>query len=350
MPSKRRNMQLAVTAMAFYLVVVVMLYMAESDADSGNIHSISDAVWYSIVTLTTVGYGDFYPVTLPGRIAGLLLVLGSLGVLSVLIGTLTDNFITMRESRHMGYGGTKFSNHIIVVGWDRFAEKVTAQLVTAHNRVCVITEHKENVDLIYEQFPRDWVFVLYAELHNQDVLDKVNIAEAKVLFPNLKDDARNLVYVINVRKKHPHLQIVMTLDNYDLQETFENAGVNYTISKNDVSSKMLASYIFEPDVARFNEDLLASASGRKDFDVQQYKILPKCSYAGMPYSQVFQDLKRRFNVVPIGLSKPAGETRVLHKLPADDMPVEVDDYVLLITSGLKVAELECLFQIKEGVF
>ncbi|MGE4293892.1 MAG: ion transporter, partial [Desulfovibrio sp.] len=145
-------------------------------------------------------------------------------------------------------------------------------------------------------------------------------------------------------------QIVMTLDNYDLQETFENAGVNYTISKNDVSSKMLASYIFEPDVARFNEDLLASASCKEDFDIQQYQVVPECPYANTPFAQVFEDLKRRLNVVPIGLSKLINGNRTLYKLPADDLPVEPGDYIVLITSGLRVSELESLLRVKEGVF
>lgn len=350
MPRKNKKLHLAAIVLSSYLAVIIALYITESQADNGNIHSFGDAIWYSLVTLTTVGYGDFYPVTAFGRLAGFCLLLGSLGVLSILIGILTDNLITLRESRHMGYGGTKFSNHIVIVGWDRFAEKVTAQLVTARNKICVITEHKENVDLIYEQFSKEWVFVLYADLHNQDVLDKVNISEAKVLFPNLKDDARNLVYVINIRKRHPHLQIVMTLDNFDLQETFENAGVNYTISKNDISSKMLASYIFEPDVARFNEDLLASSSGKEDFDVQQYRVLAECPYANVTYLEVFNDLKQRFNVIPIGLSKISNDTRTLFKLPENDMTVEVGDYIVLITSGLKVRELEALFQVKEGYF
>lgn len=350
MPSKRCNIRFTVLALGCYFAVVLLLFLTESSSDSANINSFSDALWYSVVTLTTVGYGDYYPVTPLGRIAGLFLILGSLGVLSLLIGTLTENIITLRESRRMGYGGTKFSQHVIIVGWDRFAEKVTAQLVTAHNKVCIITEHKENVELIYEQFPKEWVFVLFADLHNQEVLDKVNIAGAKVLFPNLKDDARNLVYVINLRKRHPTLQIVMTLDNYDLQQTFENAGVNYTISKSDVSSKMLASYIFEPDVARFNEDLLASASGQDDFDVQQYRIMPKCCFAGKSFGDVFQSLRDECNAIAIGLSKKQEGGRVLHKLPSNVILVEPDDFVVLITSGKVVTDLERLFGTSEGVF
>lgn len=70
-----------------YLLLLCLLTFAESSNPDSSIHSFIDALWYSVVTLSTVGYGDMYPVTPLGRIIGVCFVLMSLGVLSFIVGT-----------------------------------------------------------------------------------------------------------------------------------------------------------------------------------------------------------------------------------------------------------------------
>ena len=69
-------------AAAAYLLLLVILMLSERTAPNAGIRSFGDALWYSLVTLTTVGYGDLYPVTPAGRVIGLLFLCGSLGLLA----------------------------------------------------------------------------------------------------------------------------------------------------------------------------------------------------------------------------------------------------------------------------
>ncbi|MBR3124039.1 MAG: hypothetical protein IKF42_01205 [Mogibacterium sp.] len=88
MSSRKRNIRIAAAIIAAYAAVVVLLLAAESKAEGSSIHSLGDAIWYSIITLTTVGYGDISPVTAAGKALGALLALCSLGVFTALIGFL----------------------------------------------------------------------------------------------------------------------------------------------------------------------------------------------------------------------------------------------------------------------
>lgn len=88
MSSRKRNIRIAIVIIAAYAAVVLLLLAAESRAEGSSIHSLGDAIWYSIITLTTVGYGDISPVTPAGRVLGTLLALCSLGVFTALIGFL----------------------------------------------------------------------------------------------------------------------------------------------------------------------------------------------------------------------------------------------------------------------
>ncbi len=93
MSSKKRIIRIATAIVAAYAAVLVLLLLAESKAEGSSIHSLGDAVWYSIITLTTVGYGDISPVTPAGKALGILLALCSLGVFTALMGFLI-NFIS----------------------------------------------------------------------------------------------------------------------------------------------------------------------------------------------------------------------------------------------------------------
>lgn len=108
MKSRKRNIRIAAAILAAYAAVVLMLLAAESKAEGSSIHSLGDAVWYSIITLTTVGYGDISPVTPVGKVLGALLALCSLGVFTALIG-LFINFISgqARPRRKLRAAGSR---------------------------------------------------------------------------------------------------------------------------------------------------------------------------------------------------------------------------------------------------
>ena len=82
----KRSVKLVLSALAVYLVLLLLLQAAEATAPDASIRSFGDAIWYSLVTMTTVGYGDLSPVTPLGRILGTVFALCSVGILTALIG------------------------------------------------------------------------------------------------------------------------------------------------------------------------------------------------------------------------------------------------------------------------
>jgi voltage-gated potassium channel len=82
---------IAVTATLFVGAWLVLLF--EENAKAGNIHDYPDALWWAIVTVTTVGYGDRYPVTEGGRIVAVVLMLVGIGLIGTLTATVASVFI-----------------------------------------------------------------------------------------------------------------------------------------------------------------------------------------------------------------------------------------------------------------
>ena len=82
----KKSARIILGAVALWAVLLVLLVAAESGSPDATILSFGDAVWFSLITMTTVGYGDLSPVTGAGRVLGLIFALCSIGILTALIG------------------------------------------------------------------------------------------------------------------------------------------------------------------------------------------------------------------------------------------------------------------------
>ncbi|MEM6817027.1 MAG: potassium channel family protein, partial [Bacteroidota bacterium] len=109
---------------ALYSLLTGILFILESGDPESNIKTIGDAVWFAMVTLTTVGYGDLTPVTVEGRMFGSIFLLGSLGFYGVMIGQITSIMTKIRENNKLGMNGTNFTNHVVMIGWSDFGKSV----------------------------------------------------------------------------------------------------------------------------------------------------------------------------------------------------------------------------------
>ncbi len=99
--------QIAQSTLLFTLVIALLLVFtiswlvlrAEQSAPNANIKTYHDAVWWAFVTITTVGYGDYYPVTTLGQFMAIILMFGGLGIIGVLSSYLASTFISLQRRR-----------------------------------------------------------------------------------------------------------------------------------------------------------------------------------------------------------------------------------------------------------
>ena len=307
--------------------------------NAANIQDVGDAVWYAVVTLTTVGYGDFYPVSVPGQIVGAIFVLSSLGVLGVLIGKVADRFATYREHRHLGHHGLDESGHIVLFGWNDSTARIVRQLQGLDCKIVVVTRDRRHVDAIHEQFP-EAAFPLYSEFDDPKWLKRVNLRRAHCVLLNIDSDTDTLIHLLNLRKHFADVDFVVAVHNEALQDTFRNAGVAKVVSSDANAAHLIASVIFEPDVARFAQELITTAQDEAEFDLQQYTIEPESAAADMSFGELFRSLHEARRVLPIGLSRADGDEPALRKLPEDEVELSAGDILILIARGRDVAPLQ----------
>jgi voltage-gated potassium channel len=348
-PNYTRTILTVISMVVVYGILVALLLDLELGEPGSKVKSTQDAVWYLVATLTTVGYGDVYPVTYWGRMIGFVFLLSSLGVYGFIIGQIANFMSTLKEQRDLGLNGTQFSNHVVMIGWNEFGQSVISHLVAAGRQVAVITKERSSIEIIREFYSTDNVYTLFSDYNNFDLLDKANLKQASVVFINLNDDTEKLVYIINIKKHFQDLNYVVTLDNGNLKNTFVNAGVTYAISKNEISSKLLASYIYEPDVAIFSEEIIAFAHDENEYDMKEFLITGSNPFIGMPYEKAFFDMKKQCNVVLIGLVRVLEKKRTLYKNPEGSLAIQDGDYLVTLMDQKGRDKLKRVFNIEEGV-
>jgi voltage-gated potassium channel len=304
-----------------FLCFEAIIYFVEADAKDATILSFADSLWYGIVTLAGVGYGDMIPTTTAGKILGSILILGSIALMGILISQFTNKIRQIMENKRMGFLGTKMKNHCVIIGWDSFAMNVAKWIIESNKSIAIVTDNKNDIDLIYNKFGEKQVFVLFSEYSNIDNYDLLNITESSSVFINFKDDSETLVRLLNIKRFYPDLNYIVSLNNSELKGTFQAAGVTFSISNNEVASKLVASYNFEPDVAFLTEDIMSTANDETDHDLVEFKVNDKNHYLGTHYIDLFISLKKEYNAVLMGISRHEDGKYKLYKNPNNDMAI-----------------------------
>ena len=94
-----------------------------------NIEGIGDAIWWSFVTITTVGYGDLYPKTTGGRIVGVVVMIFGIGFLGMFTATIASVFVERRIRQDRGLKALKgLKNHVLLCGWNYAASEVISEI------------------------------------------------------------------------------------------------------------------------------------------------------------------------------------------------------------------------------
>ena len=99
----RANMVIVVPSIIIILIIIfggIDVYLFEHKHQGANITTLGEALWWAVVTITTVGYGDYYPVTTVGRIIVIFVMLSGIGIVVAVLGTTTQRRLQRVESRY----------------------------------------------------------------------------------------------------------------------------------------------------------------------------------------------------------------------------------------------------------
>ncbi len=327
---------------AVFLAVSVAVWLLERGAPETQVETFFDAVWLNVCTVSTVGYGDSFPVTAAGRVVMGVFILFTLTTIGFFLTALNEAVIEVKNMEEKGLLGTDMEGHIVVCGFSPVARTAIEELLAVGRDVAVICENAEDFPKAQQYGPRPNYFVTTGELSQEVLRDRLNAGKAYAAVIATADDTANIVASLNVRALNASTRIVVAVGTEALRQTLIDSGVTYVASPYELSGRLVASAAFEPDVARFIDDI---SSGLAGYDVQQY---PARAFQGRTIKEVRQRLIEVDGPLLVGLARWSEGKYELLPHPPQDLELDGRDHILVLANDEHVRRMREEFDLVQG--
>lgn len=349
LPLRQRLVLISLLVVAGWLLAALAIFLIESNAESAMITSYPDALWYTLVTVSTVGYGDLYPVSAAGKVIGGILILVSVGFIGFIVGKFGEIALERNRNRRMGMNGTRFSGHYVIIGWSDISRTVIREVIAANFDVAVLAREERELDEIHTLFhDENRVYSTLGPYDDEEVYRRMNIEKAAGAIVLTGNDTSTLITVLQLKGLRPDLKITAYIQNTQLKKTVENAGVSYVISPTEVVGRMIASATFEPDVSKLLEDLLSTTTRQEDLDVQEFRLMPGNPLVGLTIREASHKLEDTTGAKLLSISRFENGEWHLTKHQSAALALQPDDYLIVLVDAVTAERAEEYFGVVQG--
>ena len=248
--NSRREVLIAGILLNLVILIGIIGYMQIDD------FSFVDAFYMTVITVSTVGFGEVHNLSDGGKLFTSGLILASLIVLGYFISILTQNLVHSQLSFFYSINGKKnrlkkMENHVIVVGYGRNGKQVVSELLTLGLKLIVVDQSHE---LVINNMGRPVRFI-EGDATIDDILIKAGIKTAQSLITTLPNDADNLYVVLTARSLKHDLRIISRASSESSVKKLRMAGVDNVVMPERVGGAHMATLVAQPDIVEFLDHL-----------------------------------------------------------------------------------------------
>ncbi|MFH1146465.1 MAG: potassium channel protein [Pseudomonadota bacterium] len=302
---------------------------------------VQDALYMTIITLTTVGFGEVHPLSPAGRIFTMVLILMGVGCVFYIFGALTRVVIegeikAVLGRRKLEKNIASLKDHYIICGFGRIGSIICREIARKPLPLVVIENDPELIANVEES----GYLSIRGDATNEDTLLKANIRRAKGLVACVSSDADNVYIVLTARGLNRNLYILSRVSNEKAERNLLQAGANRTISPYHIGARKMAQAILRPAVTDFIE--LAVHAGGMELQIEEIpvKIPSRITEVSLKESGIRKEL----GLIIVAIKKSTGEM-LFNPLP--DARIELGDTLIAMGDPKHLRTLENMIGLPE---
>jgi len=311
-----------------FLIIAILLALSTAGLvffETGV--SWANALWWSIVTLTTVGYGDITPATIAGRIIGVIIMIFGIGMLGMFTATIASIFVEKKLKENRGMKSFDFENHIILCEWNHRTADILKELRSDQRMesapiVLIANEEMKPVDDENLYFIKGDVTEENLNRANLEKANTVVILGDDSLDANARD-AQTVLATLTVESLNPNVYTIVELVNENNVRHCKRANADEIIVGNEFSSRLISRSALDHGISLVLSELLSSSYGN-----ELYKIPLPPELNGKKFIEVFTEMKRRNNSTILAIQKENGGAVLSN--PAPDHEINMADSLIVI--------------------
>jgi voltage-gated potassium channel len=324
----RRRITYIVSAIAGSLAFGTIGFILIEHADPFS------AFYMTLITITTVGYNEIFPLSHAGRIFNSFLIFFGVTTMLLAIGGMTQTVVELELNQFFSKRRTRkmidaLEDHYIVCGYGRVGRGSAQELLRAGASFLVMEKDEELVELAM----RAGMLAVLGDANRDENLIDAGIRKAKGLIATLSSDADNLFLILSAKALNPKLQVSARVTEEQAERKMRLAGADYVFAPYDMTGFRMAQALMKPHVFQFID--FTSKSMGLDVSMEQVRV------GGYMQSQTLGalQLRRELGVIVLAIRKADG--RMVFN-PAADAILENGDYLVVMGEPADLQKLESL--------
>jgi len=325
---------LSMFASIVIFVSSVLIYVMEANNPESPINTLFEAVYWSIVTISTVGYGDVTPITSEGRVVAMLVITAGIAVLafttSLVVSAFTERLDEIKEVKTIE-DISKLKNLYLICGYESVAKEVVSKLLKNNNRLIVLDDDEKRVS----NAKKDGLTALHYDPGSVDSYTKLNIdikSQVKGVLCLREDDVSNVYTALTVRSIDKEVFILSLLMSNSNRKKLQFAGINNLVYPQELVGLITKEFLGKPVAFEVIHQLRSEHTNVNMDEIAVTKRIVD------NFTTVGELGNKDFRVIVLGVYKSSHDRFYFN--PIDSTLLEVGDYILAIGYKLFVKEFE----------